>query len=69
MRGTTTVAATSCGGAAGQQPAGKRSQVDGVLAVADLHASALMHHMRTCLSDCGVPVPERLRRRARCVRR
>ena len=39
---------------------GSRSQVYGVLAVADLHGSALMQHMRTCLlSACGVPVPER----------
>jgi len=35
---------------------GSRSQVGGVLAVADLHGSALMQHMRTCLSDCaGAP--------------
>ena len=40
---------------------GKRSQVDGVLAVADLHGSALMQHMRTHLSDCKVPVSDGLR--------
>lgn len=40
---------------------GKRSQVDGVLAVAALHGSALMQQMRAHLSDCPVPVPDRLR--------
>ena len=40
---------------------GKRSQVDGVLAVADLHGSALMQLMRTHLSDCKVPVSDGLR--------
>ena len=63
MRGTTAVPAASCGGGGWATTCATRDLwVAGPrFAVADLHGSALMQHMRTCLSDWDVPVPERLR--------